>query len=88
MGKIVPADDELLYKIELVFPGGDGGHRLEVTMEVALVKKAAVERGFGYVSSLLKEQAGFFDSAVHAILMGCQSICSLETAKKGKGIAC
>jgi hypothetical protein len=75
-----------LYKINPVFLRGDGGHRFEVTMEMALVKKTAFQRCFGNIGTPAQEFFGLLNPAVHAIGVRGYTGFGLKVPEQGVGV--
>ena len=78
----------LLYKIDSILLGSNGGHRLEMTMEVALVEKTAFKRSIRNVPAFPQQLFCLFYTTVHAVGMGSDSRNVLKLPNKGIGVGC
>lgn len=76
----------LLYEIDAVFLRGDSGHGFEVSMQVALVEKAALQGCIADISSFAQIFPGQVYPAVHAIGVGGDACSCLEFSQQGVGI--
>ena len=78
----------LLYKIDSILLGSNGGHRLEMTMEVALVEKTAFKSGVRNVPAFPQQLFCLLYTAVHAVGMRGDSRNILKLPDKGIGGGC
>ena len=70
----------------MVLLGGNGGHGLEVAVEVALVKKAALKGGLRNPPALPEQIPGPLYPAIHAVGVGRDAGDGLESTYQRVGI--
>lgn len=59
--------ESLLYEIDAIFLWSDGGHSLEVAVQVTLIEKAAFNGRIGNILSFTEIPSCQMDAAVHPV---------------------